>query len=483
MIEHFNQRLQRHLIERPEADAVVSGQQRLSYAELAARVAQGAQYLHGHGIAAGSVVALAIKDEVEHLLASITLLLMGARQITIASHDTPSMQASLMSRVGATFMVSDHALLHGHIPVVSWAGMHQQATQCMPDLQAPGSGDLFLRTSGTTGLTNIVAFSDAQLSHQSSRHHEYASERLLRLASIEHNNSKRHRLYCFWQGGVNVFLDSAGSDLFDYLAQTQVSCLDISRLHAVGIYKAAHAKPLPEVKVRTGGSAIPYAVRANILQHLTDQLYVRYATTETGSITMALPGEHAENESSGRPLSGVVIGIFDAGGKQLPPGEAGEIGVQCPGMATSYVDNPAQSAQRFKDGWFYPGDVGQLLPDGQLRIFGRSDEMIVLNGLNIFPKEIEDVLEAHPDVVESAAIALPSRHHGDIPVAAVSIREGAQLNAAELLAYCKPHLGMKAPRKIVVLPQLPRNSQGKILKRDLPPFFNPQLGNVTGHEP
>lgn len=481
MVEHFNQRLRRHLIDLPDAQALVAEHTCLTYANVGSRVAQSAHFLHMYGVSHGSVVAIAIKDEIEHVLASITLLVMGAKQITLPSHDTINMQASLVERVSAQWLVTDHAVAHSRVQTIHWPDAQHHTGQDMPDLVTPGTGALFLRTSGTTGLPNIVEFSDAQMSHQSQRHHEYAHERLLRLASIEHNNSKRHRLYAFWNGGTNVFLNAAQVDVFDFIERNHVSCLDISRLHAVGIYKAVKARPLHGTKIRTGGSAIPYTVRANITEHLTEQLYVRYATTETGSIAMAQPGEHGEHESSGHPLHGVTVSIFDAHGQAVPPGEIGQIGIQCAGMATSYVDNPAQSAERFKHGWFYPGDMGQKMPDGQLLVLGRSDDMIVMNGLNIFPKEIEDILDTHPLVTESAALALPSKHHGQIPVAAVSLRKGVHIDAEELLAFCKPLLGMKTPRKIVILAQLPRTPQGKVLKRELPPCFKPSLGG--GHAP
>ena len=126
---------------------------------------------------------------------------------------------------------------------------------------------------------------------------------------------------------------------------------------------------------------------------------------------------------------------------------------------------------RFRDGWFYPGDVGTLRRDGQLIVQGRRDDMIVLNGLNIFPAEIERVLEGHPAVVEAAALPLPSMVHGQIPVAAVVLRAGEGVTGAELRRYCHQHLGLRTPRRVLVLAQLPKNSQGKTVRRDLVAAF------------
>jgi long-chain acyl-CoA synthetase len=144
-------------------------------------------------------------------------------------------------------------------------------------------------------------------------------------------------------------------------------------------------------------------------------------------------------------------------------------------MASGYVDNPQQSALRFRDGWFYPGDLGLLRGDGQLVVQGRHDDMIVLNGLNIFPAEIERVLERHPAVAEAAALPLASLVHGQIPVAAVVLRPGEEVSAADLRRYCHQQLGLRAPRRVLVIERLPKNSQGKTVKKDLVACFQPDV--------
>lgn len=457
----------RHHAAAASRPAIVTDDGELGYPELLARVLEAASALQAAGIAPGSRVGLMIANETEHLVASLALLAIGARHITLATHDSASLRATIARRVAATVVIvaGDHELPDGVRPV-SWPPA-PVSTPCEP---AP-DGEVLLKTSGTTGDMNIVVFSGAMLSAQAGRHPEYADERLLRLAAIEHNNSKRHRLYCVWQGGTNIFRSAGTIDIPAFCRRHRVTCLDISRMHASDLAAQGSATALAGVRLRTGGSAVPVDVRRSIEERVTRQLYVRYAATECGAIAMAGPGEHDDDESVGRPLPGVELEIVDDEDQRLATGETGHIRLRAPGMATGYLDGGEQTAARFRDGWFHPGDMGVLRADGHLVVKGRRDDMMVLNGLNIFPAEIERVLERHPDVAVAAALALESRVHGQIPVAAVELREGASVTAAELQAYGREHLALRAPRRIVIMGALPRNSQGKLLRRELLPLF------------
>jgi acyl-CoA synthetase (AMP-forming)/AMP-acid ligase II len=323
---------------------------------------------------------------------------------------------------------------------------------------------------------NIVPLSEQQILDQSMRNTDYAGERLLRLASIEHNNSKRHRLYCVLAGGTNVFRPKGSFDFIDFVLKHEVTCVDISRMHASDIATLPGADKLANVKLRTGGSAVPYGVRKRIEENVSRNLYVRYAATECGSISMAGPGEHDEAETVGKVTNGVDLEIVDDRGNRLAVGESGQIRLRAPGVATGYLNSPEDTAKRFKAGWFYPGDVGCIHEDGRLGIQGRTDDMIILNGLNIFPAEIERVLEGHPDIGYAAALGLPSQVHGQIPVAAVELKENAVTSPAELRRFSRAKLGLKAPRRILILDSLPRNSQGKVLKRAILPLFKSAPG-------
>jgi len=456
----------------PGHPAVCDARGEWDYAVLLSRVEAACTHLRRQGVGPAAVVGLALDDEAEHLVATLALLACGARQVVLATHDPAAVHQELAKRLAIS-----------HVLARKGAGTLQAAAQVdwPPTVDpsesshgsapiVPATGSLVLKTSGTTGSSNLVAFDEVQIAAQAARHADYGAERLLRMASIEHNNSKRHRLYCVWAGGTNVFRP-ARVEVVDFVLSQRVTCLDISRMHAADLAESPEAHRLGGIKLRTGGSAVPIGVRRAILSGVTRHLYVRYAASECGAIAMALPTDHDADESSGQALPGVELQVVGPDGRALPPGETGEIRLRALGMATGYVDNPAQSALRFRDGWFYPGDMGMLRRDGQIIVQARRDDMIVLNGLNIFPAEIERVLEGHPAVVEAAALPLPSLVHGQIPVAAVVLRAGEDVTGAELRRYCHQHLGLRTPRRVLVLAQLPKNSQGKTVRRGLVAAF------------
>ncbi|AMG87094.1 class I adenylate-forming enzyme family protein [Bordetella bronchiseptica] len=172
--------------------------------------------------------------------------------------------------------------------------------------------------------------------------------------------------------------------------------------------------------------------------------------------------------SCGRASPFVRLGIMDPHGNLLPAGERGEIVVQGDLVAQGYYQDPAKTAETFKQGWLHTGDVGYQDGDGYLYIVDRMKDLIVSGGFNISPSEVEQVLWAHPAVGDCAVVGVPDDHWGEAIKAVVELKAGAQWDAEQVLAYCRERLGsMKTPKTIEVWEQLPRSSVGKVLKRDI----------------
>jgi len=150
----------------------------------------------------------------------------------------------------------------------------------------------------------------------------------------------------------------------------------------------------------------------------------------------------------------------------IAPGEIGRIRVLKANMASGYASDP--DSPRFRDGWFYPGDLFSQDEGCPLIFHGREADVMVLNGLKIFASLIEDTLASHPDVKEAVAYPIKSRVHGEIPAAAVVLSATAQsCDPGHLLDYCRQSLGVRAPRRIVILDSIPRTQAGKPLRRTL----------------
>ena len=467
----FVARLRQHG-SRADREAVAADGVSLSWPQLMVRVEQEIATLHATGIGPGATVGISIADELEHFVASLALLGAGAWQIALATHDTEQEREAIAERAHVTHVLVGSQGEPG-------AGRATHLTWPLPPSAGQSSdvpeGGVFLRTSGTTGSMNIVPLTSTDLLIQAARNPEYADGRLFRPASIEHNNSKRHRLYCAALGGTNVFRPAGTFDVAEYCVRQRVTTLDLALMQAADLAATAHPG-LEKIDLRVSGSAVPYEVRRRIEQNLTRRLHVRYGSTESGTVSSAGPGEHDGEESVGHVVRGLELEIVDSDGRPMAPGETGHIRMRGQGIAPGYFEGREQTAKRFRDGWYWPGDLGALRADGSLLVLGRADDMINLNGINIFPSEIERVLEQHPDVRVAAALPLSSAIHGQIPVAAVELRNGGLVTERELVAYAREHLALRAPRRIIIMDALPRNSQGKILRREISSRFSAARG-------
>ena len=195
----------------------------------------------------------------------------------------------------------------------------------------------------------------------------------------------------------------------------------------------------------------------------------RYGMTETGMIASnRIDPAGRKAKSVGYPLAGVEIRVMGEGGADVRSGEVGEVWIRGDNVFRGYWGMPGKTEESFVDGWFRSGDLGFQDPEdgGRLYLVGRAKELIITGGYNVYPKEIENVLESHEAVKESAVVGLPDEEFGKKVVAVVVRKEGAAPVTPEtLLAYCKTHLASyKCPKRIVFVPDLPRNAMGKIRK-------------------
>jgi long-chain acyl-CoA synthetase len=172
--------------------------------------------------------------------------------------------------------------------------------------------------------------------------------------------------------------------------------------------------------------------------------------------------------SVGLPVPDVEMAIFDDRGKPLPGGDVGEICVRGPNVMKGYWNLPEATAETFFGDWVRTGDLGYIDADGYVFMVDRKKDMIIVNGMNVYPRIIEEALFRHPDVVEAAVVGEPHASHGEIVVAHVVAREDSGLDAAAVKGWCRDQLGRhELPRKVILRDSLPKNATGKVLKREL----------------
>jgi fatty-acyl-CoA synthase len=214
------------------------------------------------------------------------------------------------------------------------------------------------------------------------------------------------------------------------------------------------------------GSALPGELATKWMDEFGDNLYNLYGSTEVAWATIATPEDMREAPgTAGQVPRGTVVKIVDEEGKEVPEGETGRIFV---GNEMSFEGYTGGEDKERLDDLLSSGDVGHFDEAGRLFIDGRDDEMIVSGGENVFPREVEDLLADHDAVAEAAAIGVDDEQFGQRLRAFVVLKEGADAGEDELKGYVKENLARyKVPREIVFLEEIPRNSTGKVLKREL----------------
>lgn len=214
--------------------------------------------------------------------------------------------------------------------------------------------------------------------------------------------------------------------------------------------------------VLASGSAMSPGLRAAAKDVFGDVLYDLYGSTEIGWVTIATPEDMKTKPTTvGRPVPGIEIAVFSAEGEKLPAGETGELFIKSDILFEGYTSGETKDE---RDGYMSIGDVGHLDEDGHLFIEGRADDMVIVGGENIYPIEIEALIESIEGVNEAAVLGVADEEYGEVLAAFVS----GSASPDEITNVCKRELAsFKVPRRIEKVPELPRTSTGKVIKREL----------------
>jgi long-chain acyl-CoA synthetase len=219
----------------------------------------------------------------------------------------------------------------------------------------------------------------------------------------------------------------------------------------------------------SGGAALPVEIMQRFEERYGLPIYEGDGPTECSPVTCVNPiGGRRKPGSVGLPIPGVEMKIVDDEGRELPVGEVGEIVVRGENVMKGYFNLPQETAEAFFGEWFRTGDLGYVDAEGYFYIVDRKKDMLIVNGMNVYPRHVEEVIYRHPAVAECAVVGDPHPLHGEVPRAVIALKEGRRATAEEILQLCRQHLGLyQVPRRIEFVEALPKNAAGKILKRAL----------------
>ena len=490
----------------PQAEWAVLGKESLDYAEAARRIAHLAGAFARAGIRPGERVAILAKNCLEYTLFYFAASKAGVVPVTLNFRLAPPEWQYILENSGARLLLAQPAFLEAldgvraQLPALGrcvttgdaapgWeplARFLEADPLSANDLREREHDELYqMYTSGTTGRPKgVVMGQQAMLALLMQCRFAYKlgrGQRMLMVAPMYHVAG------ALWSG----YTASCGGSLWlmtDFEPSEVVRALDEERISFAFLVPSMIQTCLTQVAdvarrnysrlelLTYGAAPIAESTLRRALEVFRCEFVQSFGMTEAPCLTYLTHADH-ERALAGRPdllLStgragpGSELKIVDEHDRELPPGEIGEICGRGAQLMTGYWKLPEPSAEALRGGWMHTGDAGCLDAEGFLYIKDRVKDMIVSGGENIYPREVEDALFAHPAVADVAVIGVPSERWGEEVKAIAVLAPGQRASAQELMDWCKGRIAAyKRPRSVDFVDALPRNASGKVLKREL----------------
>ncbi|MFD7935785.1 acyl-CoA synthetase [Streptomyces sp. NPDC059755] len=459
-----------------------------TYEELDEAVSRAASVLLGEGLAPGDRVGAYGHNSDAYLIAFLACARAGLVHVPVNQNLTGEDLAYIVRQSGSALVLTDPDLA-GRLPAGTRTLALRDADDSLlarlPETPAydgpePRSEDLvqLLYTSGTTALPK-----GAMMTHRALVHEYLSAITALDLSAGDrpaHSLPLYHsaQLHVFLLpylavGATNIVLDAPDGDLlFDLIEADRVDSLFAPPTVWIGLANRPDfaTRDLSGLrKAYYGASIMPVPVLERLREHLPKLgFYNCFGQSEIGPLaTVLAPDEHKGRlDSCGRQVLFVDARVVDENGKDVPDGTAGEIVYRSPQLCEGYWDKPEETAAAFRDGWFHSGDLAVRDAHGYFTIVDRVKDVINSGGVLVASRQVEDALYTHDAVAEAAVIGLPDEKWIEV-ITAVVVPRG-EVTEEELVAHAREHLPhFKAPKRVLFVPELPRNASGKILKREL----------------
>jgi long-chain acyl-CoA synthetase len=506
-----------HAAATPDRTALVCGSRRLTYGELERWVNRVAHALAARGLVVCGRVALLLPNGPEFLAVTHAAAKLGALAVPINWRWRRGEIAYVLADAAPDVLVLDQTFLEEGAAARATAGRpgverclvvggatdlpsFEEAVAPAPDTPPSaavrqGGFNVLVYTSGTTGNPKGVVhptFDPAVGFEAQKRLVDMWGFRTddvhLVVGPMYHTMPNAYAAQHLFVGATVVVMPRFDAEeCLRLIARERVTTSSMVPAHFIRIVELA-----PEVraghdlssvrKILHAAAPCPPEVKRRIMQVFPpDTVWEFYGASE-GPGTIISPSEWLERPGSvGRPWPGVTVKVLDDDGRELPAGEVGTIYLSTLGSRKfSYHNAPEKTAAAFRGDFFTVGDMGWLDEDGYLYIADRRTDMVISGGVNIYPAEIEAALLAHPDVVDAAVFGIPDERWGESLHAVVEPRRGTSPRAESLRAWCRERLAdYKTPRSVDLVAELPRDPNGKVLKRQLrEPFWAGQARSV-----
>lgn len=480
--------LARQATARPAAPAYADRSRAITYGELAARTAALAGHLQAAGVQPGQSVALFLPHSVAWVEACFAILRADAAVVPISIDSTDAEIGYRLRDAGcvAAFAPAEHAervqaLASDIVLVVT--GVGYDAIAGAPPVEAPrdpadiDAPRLIVYTSGTTGQPKGVLLTlrgmlwvcaaswapiaglgqDDRILNPLPLYHSYALN--LSVLSVLATGASEYIMERFSTSEVLRLLDAEPFTILPGVPTMFRFLLDSA--------KARGTRALSRLRLcLSAGAVLGGTLNQEFEAWFGVKLLDGYGITETSTmVTLNWPAGTRVMGSCGFPILGLAVRVVDANDRDVAPGEEGELIVRGPNVMLGYHNRPDATAAALRDGWYRTGDLARIDPNAYLTITGRLKEVIIRGGQNISPVEVEEVVASHDDVADCAVVGAPHDLLGEVPVAFVVPRAGAEPDPVALLAHCREVLSAyKLPAAFHVVDQIPRTGSGKAMR-------------------
>ena len=493
--------LAHHATRAPDQAMTVFEGETTTYRQMAVRTAALAAGLHERGVGRGDVVALLSYNCPEFLETLFAANYLGAIAMPINWRLAAPEVRYILEHSEARALVCDEALVDLANDATKgmestlvracvapqapegWTALAElrgEAGSVTPAAAAPDDVHRLMYTSGTTGHPKGVMLTHANLAWKNLAHiveFGFTSDDLgLACGPLYHVGALDLTTTSLIAAGATVIIHRVfdAAAVVDELERSRVTTVWLApaMVNAIMALPGIEQRDLSSVRVIiNGGEKMPVPLIERIQRTFPSAWFAdAYGLTETvsGDTFLDRASIITKLGSVGRPCLHLELDIWDEQGRPVPTGERGEIVLRGPKVFTGYWRDPEATAKAFAGGWFHTGDIGVRDEDGYLFIVDRLKDMIVSGGENIAGSEVERVLYEHDSVLEVAVVGRPDERWGEVPLAFVALRPGADTTADELVAHCRERLAkFKVPKHVTFIEALPRNPSGKVLKREL----------------
>ena len=485
----------------PERTALISITEKLSYRELAERVNRLGNSLRSRGVTKGDYVAVLLPNCPEFVISYYAISAIGAICVPANPLLKSAELSYLWNDAGVMMAITNPALLKGvtqTAPEVSAL----QAIICTGDdihnepnvllfneLLAEASSEeiqttgllandpaVCIYTSGTTGRPKGAQLSHKNLTTNCTQFSEpieiTPNDNFLCVLPLFHSfaatvcmNTPLHTggtctlVELFHPARVTESIEKNGVTVFAGVPAMYSALLN---------HRYEHTPDLSTVRVCiSGGAPMPVSMMQEFENRFNVIMIEGDGPTECSPVTSVNPLRGTQKPGSiGLPLPGVQMKIMDSDDRELAVDEIGEIVVRGDNVMLGYLNQPEATAEAMKNGWYHTGDLGKKDEDGFFFIVDRKKDMLIVGGLNVYPKEVEEVLYAHPAVMQAAVIGAPDRLRGEMVVAVIVLKPDKLAADHEIIKFCRERLAnYKAPRRVLFRESMPLGGTGKVLKR------------------